>query len=139
MSPSCYVFTHEALQLKYGFHKKYFRKNESLTSWTLFPPFFSRSALISTDLEKKWGQKCSTGQFHLHRSNFLQNPYFSLGICKRLFFVTCKVAQGDPNKRIQNVTIAIFPTTPFRIRKANLCNVTTKVECVVCSKYRSVK
>ena len=27
-----------------------------------FPCFFSRSALISTDLEKKWGQKCSTGQ-----------------------------------------------------------------------------
>ena len=26
------------------------------------PHFFSRSALISTDLEKKWGQKCSTGQ-----------------------------------------------------------------------------
>ena len=26
------------------------------------PPFFSRSALISTDLEKNGGQKCSTGQ-----------------------------------------------------------------------------
>ena len=26
--------------LKYGFHKKYFRKNEPLTSWTLFSPVF---------------------------------------------------------------------------------------------------
>ena len=28
------------LKLKYGFHKKYFQKNEPLTSWTLFPRFF---------------------------------------------------------------------------------------------------
>ena len=26
--------------LKYGFHKKYFRKSETLTSWTLFSPIF---------------------------------------------------------------------------------------------------
>ena len=26
--------------LKYGFHKKYFRKSETLTSWTLFSPVF---------------------------------------------------------------------------------------------------
>ena len=40
------------------FVRSYFSKNEPLTSWTLF----SRSALISTDLEKKWGKMCSTGQ-----------------------------------------------------------------------------
>ena len=32
--------------LKYGFCKKYFDRNEPLTSWTLLSPFFSRSALI---------------------------------------------------------------------------------------------
>ena len=39
------------------FVKSYFGKNEPLTSWTphICPPFFS-------DLEKNWGQKCSTGQ-----------------------------------------------------------------------------
>ena len=40
--------------LKYGFYKKSLWKNATLTS-------FSRSALISTDLEKKWVKKCSTG------------------------------------------------------------------------------
>ena len=45
--------------LKYGFCKKYFDRNEPLTSWTLFPPFFFQ---ISADLEKNGGQKCSTGQ-----------------------------------------------------------------------------
>ena len=37
------------------FVRSYFGKNEPLTRWTLF-------FQISTDLEKKWGQKCSTGQ-----------------------------------------------------------------------------
>ena len=43
--------------LKYGFHKKYFRKNEPLTSWTLFSPVFFQ---ISTDQHwsgKKRGEK----------------------------------------------------------------------------------
>ena len=43
--------------LKYGFHKKYFRKNEPLTSWTLFSPVFSRSVLIQCWSGKKRGKK----------------------------------------------------------------------------------
>ena len=41
------------------FVRSYFDKNEPLTSWTLFSSLFVQ---ISADLEKKWGQKCSTGQ-----------------------------------------------------------------------------
>ena len=35
-----YVLKASALLLKYGFHKKYFQKSETLTSWTLFSPVF---------------------------------------------------------------------------------------------------
>ena len=41
------------------FVRSYFDKNEHLTSWTLFPSIFVQ---ISADLEKKWEQKCITGQ-----------------------------------------------------------------------------
>ena len=44
--------------LKYvsmDFVRCYFGTNEFLTSWTLF-------SSLCADLEKKWGQKCSTGQ-----------------------------------------------------------------------------
>ena len=55
------------------FIKSYFGKNEPLTSWTLLSPiFFQISAVISTDLEKNGGQKCS-----FLSKYFLQNPYFS--------------------------------------------------------------
>ena len=46
--------------LKYGFCKKYFKRNEPLTSWTLLSPVFFQ---ISAEV-------------HFYRSNFLQNPYF---------------------------------------------------------------
>ena len=41
------------------FVRSYFRTNEPLTSWTLLSSLFFQ---ISTNLEKKWGQKGSTGQ-----------------------------------------------------------------------------
>ena len=41
------------------FVRRYLGTNEPLTSWTLLS---SLSVHISTDLDKKWGQKCSTGQ-----------------------------------------------------------------------------
>ena len=40
-------------------YKNPIRNSEPLTSWTLLPSLFFQ---ISADLEKKWGQKCSTGQ-----------------------------------------------------------------------------
>ena len=61
------------VNLKYGFCKKYFNRNEPLTSWT----FFSRSVLIW----KKRGQKWS--EVHFYQSNFLQNPYFSSLVSQR--------------------------------------------------------
>ena len=41
-STSKYIFSsiRQFFWLKYGFHKKYFRKSETLTSWTLFSPVF---------------------------------------------------------------------------------------------------
>ena len=85
--------------LKYGFHKKYFRKNEPLTSWTLFSPvFFQISAdwlklhwkanlvmdffvkinfpPISTDLEKNGGKSVQLVRGSFFRKYFLWNPYF---------------------------------------------------------------
>ena len=47
------------MYLKYGFCKKLFGTNEPLTSWKLLSSIFFQ---ISADLEKNWGQKCSTGQ-----------------------------------------------------------------------------
>ena len=38
------------------FVRSYFGTNETLTSWTLLAHFFSRSVLISADLEKKWAK-----------------------------------------------------------------------------------
>ena len=59
--------------LKYGLCKKSLRKNESLTSWTLLALFFSRSALISTDLEKKWAKSVQLVRVSFFRSDFVQN------------------------------------------------------------------
>ena len=39
--------------------------------------FFSRSALICTDLEKKWAKSVQLVRVSFFRSYFLQNPYFS--------------------------------------------------------------
>ena len=59
------------------FVRSYFGTNEPLTSWTLL---FSLFFQISTDLEKKWGQKWS--EVHFYRSNFLQNPHFRILVNK---------------------------------------------------------
>ena len=64
-------------KLKYGFCKKSLRKNETLTSWTLLAHFFSRSVLISADLEKKWAKSVQLVRVSFFLGNFLQNPYFS--------------------------------------------------------------
>ena len=86
-------------QLKYGFHKKYFRKSETLTSWTLFSPvFFQINAdwlklhwkanlvmdffvkinfqPISSDLEKNGGKKCSTRQSFIFSEVLLMKSIF---------------------------------------------------------------
>ena len=57
------------------FVRSYFDSNEPLTSWTLFSSLFFQ---ISTDLEKKWWPKSSTGQGFICTEvcNFLQNTYF---------------------------------------------------------------
>ena len=60
------------------FVKRHFEKLK-LTNWTLLAHFFSRSALISTDLEKRWAKSVQLVAFF--QSDFLQNPYFS-GNCK---------------------------------------------------------
>ena len=65
------------LLLKYGFCKKSLRKNETLISWTLLAHFFSRSVLISADLEKKWAKSVQLVRVSFFRSDFLQNPYFN--------------------------------------------------------------
>ena len=72
------IFFREVHPLKYGFCKKSLRKNETLTSWTLLAHFFSRSALISTDLEKKWAKSVQLFRVSFFLSDFLQNPYFSI-------------------------------------------------------------
>ena len=51
-----FVF-HNSLRLKYGFYKKYFRKNEPLTSWTLFSPVFFQISTESALIWKKQGEK----------------------------------------------------------------------------------
>ena len=69
------------------FVRSHFGKMQLWPVEHFFPHFFSRSVLISADLEKKWGQKCSTGQrfictevtsyrihilvisFHLHKND----------------------------------------------------------------------
>ena len=61
------------VNLKYGFCKKYFNRNEPLTSWT----FFSRSVLIWKNGGQKWSE------VHFYQSNFLQNPYFSSLVSQR--------------------------------------------------------
>ena len=43
--------------LKYGFHKKYSRKNEPLTSWTLFSPVFFQISADQCWSGKKRGKK----------------------------------------------------------------------------------
>ena len=49
-----------SIQLKYGFHKKYFWKKWTSDQLNTFSPRFFQ---ISTDLEKKTGgKKCSNGQ-----------------------------------------------------------------------------
>ena len=55
-------FRFELVLLKYGFCKKYFDRNEPLTSWTLLSSVFSRSWSV----------------VHFYQSNFLQNPYFRI-------------------------------------------------------------
>ena len=73
------------------------------------PHFFSRSALISTDLEKKWGQKCSTGQSFICTEvtsvskKRLQNPYFNWSWKKPLTNATKILLIGDMNKHINTV------------------------------------
>ena len=47
----------QKFQLKYGFHKKYFQKNEPLTSWTLFSPVFFQISADSVLIWKKRGKK----------------------------------------------------------------------------------
>ena len=67
--------------LKYGFCKKYFRKNEPLTSWTLFSPVFFQISTESALIWKKTGEKSVQlvrGSFF--RKYFLWNPYFSSDI-----------------------------------------------------------
>ena len=66
------------LILKYGFCKKYFDRNEPLTSWTLLSPVFFQ---ISADLEKNGGQKCSTGQ----RFIFTEVTFYKIHILKFVF------------------------------------------------------
>ena len=50
------------------FVRSYFGTNEPLTSWTLFSSLFIGHTNQSKSEEKS---------VHLHRSNFLRNPYFS--------------------------------------------------------------
>ena len=83
----CFIY----ISLKHGFCNKSFRKDEPLTSWTLFSTYLSSkldSPLIKT-LEREnlilminMLKKCSTC-VHLvrvssFRNNLLQNPYFSI-------------------------------------------------------------
>ena len=52
--------------LKCGFHKKYFRKNEPLTSWTpFFPRFFYEIHILISKLERLFFFKKNFGQFQL--------------------------------------------------------------------------
>ena len=59
--------------LKYGIHKKYFRKNEPLTSWTLFPPFFPDQHWSG---KKTGGKKCSNGQMLIFLEVLLMKSIF---------------------------------------------------------------
>ena len=71
------------------FVKSYFGKNEPLTNWTLLSPIFFQ---ISTDLENNGRQVFNWSEVHFHRSNFLQNPYFShLLDSKKLYLLDPKI------------------------------------------------
>ena len=72
--------------LNYGFCKKSFREDETLTSWTLLqhicPHFWAWLLLYSTSTPKsedKYAVKVfSWSEFHLSEMTLLQNPYFKV-------------------------------------------------------------
>ena len=81
--------------LKYGFCKKYFDRNEPLTSWTLLSPVFFQ---IRADLEKNGGQKCSIGQRFI---------FTEVTFCKIHILVTCS----------SNITLSLSSYTGSALKR----------------------
>ena len=75
-SNKCFKKENDMNMIKYGFCKKSFRKNETLTSWTLWLTYFPDQCWFGKQLFN-WSE------FHFFKVTFLQNPYFNLHTLKK--------------------------------------------------------
>ena len=73
------------IKVRMVFVRSYFGTNEPLTSWTHFSSLFG---WISTDLAKKWGKMCSTGQRFICTEVTSYKIHDILGVQNGLYFVS---------------------------------------------------